>query len=129
MKFFEAALVALVSLAPGVRALAPAEWRSQSIYQVLTDRFAQADGSTTVPCNTENQVYCGGTWQGITNNLDYVSRSSLITDPFKGAHYFFSPDPKHGVHSSKSTPLTHCIRVDKADLDLPYRRESIGEQC
>jgi alpha-amylase len=55
-----------------VLALSPAGWRSQSIYQVLTDRFARTDGSTKSTCNTEDQVYCGGTWQGIINHLDYI---------------------------------------------------------
>ncbi|PPJ61155.1 hypothetical protein CBER1_04170 [Cercospora berteroae] len=45
-------------------------WRSQSIYQVLTDRFALTNGSTTQPCGWGN--YCGGTWQGIVNKLDYI---------------------------------------------------------
>lgn len=51
-------------------ALTPAEWRSQSIYQVLTDRFALTDGSTGA-CSDLND-YCGGTWQGIINKLDYI---------------------------------------------------------
>jgi alpha-amylase len=50
--------------------LTPAEWRAQSIYQVLTDRFALTNGSTTAPCNLNE--YCGGTWQGIINKLDYI---------------------------------------------------------
>ncbi|KAL9050866.1 MAG: hypothetical protein Q9162_006375 [Coniocarpon cinnabarinum] len=49
-----------------------ATWRSHSIYQVLTDRFAQTDGSTSAPCNVGDRVYCGGSWQGITNQLDYI---------------------------------------------------------
>ena len=53
-------------------AASPAEWRSRMIYQVLTDRFAQTDGSTTAPCNAGDGVYCGGTWQGIINRLDYI---------------------------------------------------------
>ena len=53
-------------------ALSPAEWRSQSIYQVLTDRFAMTNGSTTATCNTGDQIYCGGTWQGIIDKLDYI---------------------------------------------------------
>jgi hypothetical protein len=53
-------------------ALSPAGWRSQSIYKVLTDRFARTDGSTTAACNTGSQIYCGGTWQGIINYLDYI---------------------------------------------------------
>lgn len=55
-----------------VQALSPAQWRSQSIYQVLTDRFARTDGSTTATCNTAAQAYCGGSWRGIVNHLDYI---------------------------------------------------------
>lgn len=53
-----------------VSALTPAQWRSQSIYQVLTDRFARTDGSTTAACNVN--IYCNGTFQGIINHLDYI---------------------------------------------------------
>lgn len=62
----------LTSLVHSASALTPAEWRGQSIYQVLTDRFALTSGSTTQACNTADQVYCGGTWQGIINKLDYI---------------------------------------------------------
>lgn len=55
----------------GAYALDAAGWRNQSIYQVLTDRFAMADGSTPA-CDASEGLYCGGTWQGITNQLDYI---------------------------------------------------------
>lgn len=48
------------------------EWRSRSIYQVLTDRFARSDHSTTATCKTADRVYCGGDWNGITEHLDYI---------------------------------------------------------
>ena len=48
----------------------PAEWASRSIYQVVTDRFARSDGSTT-ECD-DIDGYCGGTWTGLINNLDYI---------------------------------------------------------
>ncbi|PQE17869.1 Acid alpha-amylase protein [Rutstroemia sp. NJR-2017a BBW] len=48
------------------------DWRSRSIYQIITDRFARTDGSTSSPCNTTAQLYCGGTFQGIINQLDYI---------------------------------------------------------
>jgi alpha-amylase len=48
------------------------DWRSRSIYQVITDRFARPDGSTTAPCVLADNKYCGGTWQGIINKLDYI---------------------------------------------------------
>ncbi|GES59433.1 alpha-amylase A type-1/2 [Aspergillus terreus] len=53
-------------------AATPADWRSQSIYFLLTDRFAQTDGSTTAACDTSARQYCGGTWQGIIDKLDYI---------------------------------------------------------
>ncbi|KAF2496974.1 alpha-amylase [Lophium mytilinum] len=65
-----AAAVALASVA--VDAATPAEWRSKAIYQVLTDRFARTDGSTTATCDTSKGMYCGGTYQGIINHLDYI---------------------------------------------------------
>ncbi|KAI0598283.1 glycoside hydrolase family 13 protein [Biscogniauxia sp. FL1348] len=52
------------------QALTPAEWKKQSIYQVLTDRFAKTDGSTDACSNLRN--YCGGTYQGLINKLDYI---------------------------------------------------------
>ncbi len=52
-----------------------AQWRSRSIYQVLTDRFVHDDGSdnsTSVPCAVEQGLYCGGQWSGIKSRLDYI---------------------------------------------------------
>lgn len=72
MVFFSKAVLALTAVVGAVSALSPADWRSQSIYQVLTDRFARTDGSTSATCNTGDQVYCGGTWQGLINKLDYI---------------------------------------------------------
>lgn len=46
-----------------------AEWRESSIYQVLTDRFATTEGSSS---NCQINNYCGGTWKGIENKLDYI---------------------------------------------------------
>ena len=44
------------------------EWKSRSIYQVLTDRFART--SDTGYCNLGQ--YCGGNYQGLINKLDYI---------------------------------------------------------
>jgi alpha-amylase len=40
-----------------------AEWKSRTIYQLLTDRFARTDGSTQGCADLHN--YCGGTFKGI----------------------------------------------------------------
>lgn len=60
-----ASLGGLVLAGPG-----PAEWASRSIYQVMTDRFARSDGSSE-DCS-DILKYCGGTWTGLINNLDYI---------------------------------------------------------
>ncbi|KAB8303927.1 hypothetical protein EYC80_005289 [Monilinia laxa] len=44
-------LTSLTSLTPTVAALSAADWRGQSIYQVVTDRFARSDNSTTAGCD------------------------------------------------------------------------------
>lgn len=73
------------------RAATPNDWRGRIIYQVMTDRFvdhclstvtlqtserscrfARTDGSTTASCITDEQTYCGGTYRGIINHLDYI---------------------------------------------------------
>ena len=61
-----------LALCPLAFAARAAEWRTRTIFQVLTDRFARSDGSTSAACNTADRVYCGGTYQGITNHLDYI---------------------------------------------------------
>jgi len=53
-------------------AASSADWRSRSIYQVITDRFARTDASTTATCDTGVGLYCGGTWRGLINKLDYI---------------------------------------------------------
>lgn len=48
----------LASLIGSAIAATPAQWRSQSIYFMLTDRFARTDGSTTASCDTKYGVGC-----------------------------------------------------------------------
>ncbi|KAL3459520.1 glycoside hydrolase superfamily [Aspergillus heterothallicus] len=63
---------ALALFGHGALGLSSAEWRGQSIYFMLTDRFARTDGSTTAACDLGARAYCGGTWQGIIDQLDYI---------------------------------------------------------
>ena len=65
-------LLPVFSFAQACLAADAATWRGRSIYQLLTDRFALPDGSTTTPCNVADRAYCGGTWQGVVNQLDYI---------------------------------------------------------
>ncbi len=46
------------------------EWKSRTIYQLLTDRFSPSDNSKPA-CNNKGN-YCGGTFRGIIKELDYI---------------------------------------------------------
>ena len=48
------------------------EWRTRSIYQILTDRFAQENGTKHGLCEPNMGRRCGGTWRGIQDHLDYI---------------------------------------------------------
>ena len=58
----------LLVLATFVSSKSKEEWKSRSIYQVLTDRFARTQD--TGNCNLGQ--YCGGNYQGLINHLDYI---------------------------------------------------------
>lgn len=66
------ALPLALSLVGLAQAWTTEEMRSKSVYQVITDRFATTDGSTTTACDVYAMSYCGGTWAGLTGKLDYI---------------------------------------------------------
>jgi alpha-amylase len=51
--------------------------RLRTVYQVLTDRFARTDLSTSASCPAG--TYCGGTWQGLISRLDYIQGMGFDT--------------------------------------------------
>jgi alpha-amylase len=55
-----------------VHAASRDQWLGRSVYQVVTDRFARSDNSTTASCDTGLGEYCGGSLRGIVNKLDYI---------------------------------------------------------
>lgn len=65
-------------LLPSIAAFTSTQLRERSIYQVLTDRFARHDGYQA-PCYTEQRAYCGGTWKGIEQQLDYIQGMGFDT--------------------------------------------------
>ncbi|EGC34638.1 hypothetical protein DICPUDRAFT_55676 [Dictyostelium purpureum] len=68
-KFVKVFLIAFIAI-NCVFAGTPDEWSTRTIYQLLTDRFSQTVNSSQ-PCSNL-QSYCGGTFQGIENHLDYI---------------------------------------------------------
>ncbi|GIQ88812.1 glycoside hydrolase, family 13, partial [Kipferlia bialata] len=45
-----------------------ADWKTRTIYQLLTDRF---NNPSREHCDDLSR-YCGGTWEGIMEQLDYI---------------------------------------------------------
>ncbi|KZT61240.1 glycoside hydrolase family 13 protein [Calocera cornea HHB12733] len=112
-------LLSLLAVFPTATTAATAEqWRSRSIYQIITDRFALPDPSTpnllTVPnedCNPADQTWCGGTWQSIIANLDYIQGMgftaiwiSPVSQNYDGPRTPYG-DAYHGYWSQDVTAL------------------------
>lgn len=62
---FVAALIASIASAGST-----VEWKQRSVYQVLTDRYSKSTAGGSACSNLS--AYCGGTFNGIKNNLDYI---------------------------------------------------------
>lgn len=65
-----------LAFAGAVSATDLAGWRTRSIYQVMIDRFARTDGSTDADCDVSK--FCGGSWKGLVNKLDYIQGELLV---------------------------------------------------
>lgn len=85
--------VALLVFARLTKAATAEEWASQSIYQVMTDRFAVTDGSNP---NCDLYKYCGGTWQGIRNKLDYIQEMGFTAIQISPVVKNFANDTAYG---------------------------------
>lgn len=48
------------------------EWKSRSVIQLLTDRFARDSDDDKSDCILADMDYCKGTYKGILNHLDYI---------------------------------------------------------
>lgn len=98
------------SLLPLAQAATPDEWRSRSIYQVITDRFWRPDNSTTSDCDVTQKDYCGGTWKGIEYRLDYITTLgadaiwiSPVTQNVPGAYHGYSQTNLYEVNENFGT--------------------------
>ena len=91
---------------------APAQWRSRSIYQVFTDRFARSDQSTSAACDTNARIYCGGSWQGLIGKLDYIQNMGFTAVSW--------------VKSTLMHLYAHCQGID---MDISYHAKLTTEHC
>ncbi|PYI26317.1 alpha-amylase [Aspergillus indologenus CBS 114.80] len=74
-RWWRKALVVAATLASWtvrVEAASRDQWLGRSVYQIVTDRFARTDNSTTAACDAAQGNYCGGSFRGIINKLDYI---------------------------------------------------------
>lgn len=76
------------------------EWKSRVVYQLLTDRFARSDGFLSAHKHDDCDLkkYCGGTFRGIINHVDYITQMGFnaiwispiqenTQDSYHGYHY------------------------------------------
>lgn len=77
MRAVSLTLAAASALAGVSNAATTEEWKSRAIYQVMVDRFALTDGSTSQECEDLSQ-FCNGTWTGLINHLDYIQGMYMV---------------------------------------------------
>ena len=107
--------VVLASMVKVSSAALAADWASRSIYQVMTDRFALINGSSTSPCDVNK--YCGGTWEAVINNLDYIQGMGFTAiqispvdknipqdTPYGESYHGYWPMDKYSVNTNFGTP-------------------------
>ena len=87
-------LITVIVLSTYINCRTKEEWKTRSIYQILTDRFARSSGDTS-KCFLGS--YCGGNFRGIINRLDYIKNMgfnaiwiSPIVQNYEGSY--------HGYH-------------------------------
>jgi alpha-amylase len=72
MWWWKVLVITAIGIVHTVHAASRDQWLGRSVYQVVTDRFARSDNSTIASCNAGLGKYCGGSFQGIINKLDYI---------------------------------------------------------
>ena len=117
--------VVLSSLVPTlVLSYSATEWKSRTIYQVLTDRFASTQVDTSSKCSNL-KVYCGGNYQGLIEQLDYIQGMGFdaiwispmptnLNDDYHGYAFLdlYTPNPHFGSESDLESFVTACHKRD-----------------
>ncbi|KAH9483823.1 Alpha-amylase A [Psilocybe cubensis] len=110
MRLFAFSLLSALSL-PLVNAATADQWRGRSIYQIIVDRYALPEGADPTACNPAQQSFCGGTWNTIRDNLDYIQNAgftavwiSPVNQNYEGPRSAYG-DPYHGYWIADATKL------------------------
>ncbi len=90
------------------------EWKTRVIYQVITDRFERTNGDTS-GCDLHN--YCGGTFKGLMNNLDYITDmgfNAIWISPILEN----TPGSYHGYHMTNLYNINPNFGTEQEFIDL-----------
>lgn len=98
MKLSRHLLLVALLLFTCVESATKEEWKSRSIYQVMTDRF-HTDREEGRECRVLDN-YCGGTFKGLEHNLDYIKDmgfdaiiiSPVVSNTEEGYHGYHMKD-------------------------------------
>ncbi|KAF9793255.1 alpha-amylase [Thelephora terrestris] len=109
--FFLPSLLISLAFIRATTAATAADWRSRSIYQLITDRYALPAGADPTACKTQDQTWCGGTWNTIRENLDYIQNAgftaiwiSPVNQNYQGPRTAYG-DPYHGYWIQDASQL------------------------
>ena len=50
--------------------------------RIITDRYALPQGADPTACDPAKQTWCGGTWNTIKDNLDYIQNAGFTASTF-----------------------------------------------
>ncbi|KAF9228592.1 alpha-amylase [Gyrodon lividus] len=96
---------------PLVLAATADEWRGRAIYQIIVDRYALPEGTDPTKCDPGDRTWCGGTWNTVRENLDYIQDAgftalwiSPVSQNFEGPTTPYG-DPYHGYWIADATNL------------------------
>ena len=111
----------IVLLLSAISCKSKEEWKSRSIYQLLTDRFART--SDTGWCNLGQ--YCGGNYRGLIEHLDYIKGMgfdaiwiSPIVENYAGSYHgyhltnLYNFNTNFGTEDDFKNLITQCHNRD-----------------
>ena len=107
-------LIILVTLFAGMNFKTKEEWKTRIIYQLLTDRFARTNGSRD---GCDIHTYCGGSFIGIKNNLDYITGmgfNAIWISPVVEN----TPGSYHGYHMTNLYKINPNFGTEQDFIDL-----------
>ena len=115
-------LLILIALMAQVFSHTPQEWKSRTVYQILTDRYAS--DTTNTYCSNLG-AYCGGNYKGIISKLDYIENmgfdaiwiSPMPTNLQQDYHGYafldlYTPNPHFGSEADLISFVTACHKRD-----------------